>query len=84
MKLQVPFLQLPILFDAVALADEVAAVDARWWRGRTQRDDGNSALTLITTHGDPDSDELGGPMRPTPVLAQCPQPMQVLEALGAT
>ncbi|WP_052631034.1 sulfotransferase [Pseudoxanthomonas suwonensis] len=83
MKLQVPFLQLPILFDAPALAAEVAAVDTRWWRGRTQRDDGNSALTLITTHGDPDSDELGGPMRPTPVLAQCPYLMQVLEALGA-
>ncbi|MBO9717997.1 MAG: sulfotransferase [Pseudoxanthomonas sp.] len=84
MKLQVPFLQLPVLFDAAALAEEVAAVDARWWRGRTQRDDGNSALTLITTHGDPDSDELSGPMRPTPALAQCPYLMQVLENLGAT
>ncbi|HET6397159.1 MAG TPA: aspartyl/asparaginyl beta-hydroxylase domain-containing protein, partial [Pseudoxanthomonas sp.] len=84
MKLQVPFLQLPILFDAAALAEEVAAVDPRWWRGRTQRDDGNSALTLITTHGDPDSDELSGPMRPTPALEQCPYLMQVLDALGAT
>lgn len=84
MKLQVPFLQLPILFDAAALADEVAAVDARWWRGRTQNDDGNSALTLVTTHGDPDSDELGGPMRPTPALARCPYLMQVLDTLGAT
>jgi hypothetical protein len=84
MKLQVPFLQLPVLFDAAALAEEVAAIDARWWRGRTQRDDGNSALTLVTTHGDPDSDELTGPMRPTPALEQCPYLMQVLENLGAT
>lgn len=84
MKLQVPFLQLPILFDAQALAREVDAVDPHWWRGRTQRDDGNSALTLITTHGDPDSDALDGPMRPTPALAQCPYLMQVLQALGAT
>jgi len=84
MKLQVPFLQLPIQFDHAALAEEVAAVEAHWWRGRTQRDDGNSALTLITTHGDPDSDELSGPMRPTPVLAQCPYLMQVLHTLGAT
>ncbi|GAB3515623.1 sulfotransferase [Pseudoxanthomonas daejeonensis] len=84
MKLQVPFLQLPVLFDADALAREVAAVDPRWWRGRTQQDDGNSALTLITTHGDPDSDELSGPMRPTPALAECPYLLQVLEHLGAT
>ena len=84
MKLQVPFLQLPILFDHAALAEEVAAVDARWWRGRTQKDDGNSALTLITTHGDPDSDELSGPMRPTPALGQCPYLTQVLGALGVT
>ncbi len=84
MKLQVPFLQLPILFDARAMAEEVAAVDPRWWRGRTDRDDGNSALTLITTHGDPDSDALAGPMRPTPALEQCPYLMQALEAIGAT
>ena len=84
MKLQVPFLQLPLLFDHAALAAEIAAIDARWWRGRTQNDDGNSALTLVTTHGEPDSDELSGPMRPTPALAQCPYLMQVLEALGVT
>jgi len=84
MKLQVPFLQLPVQFDAAALAAEVAAVDPRWWRGRTQQDDGNSALTLITTHGDPDSDELSGPMQPTPALQQCPYMLQVLETLGAT
>lgn len=84
MKLQVPFLQLPVLFDAQAMAEEVAAVDPRWWRGRTQRDDGNSALTLITTGGDPDSDALDGQMRPTPALQQCPYLMQVLESLGAT
>ena len=84
MKLQVPFLQLPILFDQALLAEEIAALDRRWWRGRTQHDDGNTALTLITTHGDPDSDELAGPMRPTPALERCPYLMQALEALGAT
>lgn len=84
MKLQVPFLQLPVLFDAEAMAAEVAAVDPRWWRGRTRHDDGNSALTLVTTGGDPDSDALDGPMQPTPALQQCPYLMQVLEALGAT
>ena len=84
MKLQVPFIQLPILFDPDRLAAEIDALDARWWRGRTQHDDGNTALTLITTGGDPDSDELSGPMRPTPALGQCPYLMQMLDALGAT
>ncbi len=84
MKLQVPFIQLPILFDAAALAEEIAAIDTRHWRGRTNVDDGNSALTLITTGGDPDNDELAGEMRPTPVLEQCPYLMQALDALGAT
>ena len=84
MKLQVPFIQLPILFDPDRLAAEIDALDARWWRGRTHQDDGNTALTLITTGGDPDSDELSGPMRPTPALGQCPYLMQVLDALGAT
>ena len=84
MKLKVPFIQLPILFDAAALADEIAAIDARHWRGRTNVDDGNSALTLITTGGDPDNDELSGEMRPTPWLEQCPYLMQALDALGAT
>ncbi|MEO6104642.1 MAG: aspartyl/asparaginyl beta-hydroxylase domain-containing protein [Pseudoxanthomonas sp.] len=84
MKLKVPFIQLPILFDAAALADEIAAIDARHWRGRTNVDDGNSALTLITTNGDPDNDELSGEMRPTPSLERCPYLIQALAALGAT
>lgn len=84
MKLKVPFIQLPILFDAAVLAEEIAAIDARHWRGRTHVDDGNSALTLITTGGDPDNDELAGEMRPTPWLEQCPYLMQALDALGAT
>ncbi|RYZ74105.1 MAG: aspartyl beta-hydroxylase, partial [Lysobacteraceae bacterium] len=84
MKLQVPFLQLPVMFDAPEMAREIAAIDPAAWRGRTQRDDGNSALTLITTGGDPDNDELAGPMRPTPWLARCPYLMQVLGSMGAT
>ncbi|KAF1716251.1 hypothetical protein CSC74_10405 [Pseudoxanthomonas yeongjuensis] len=84
MKLQVPFVQLPISFDAAALAAEVSRIDETTWRSHPDGIPGNSALTLITTGGDPDSDELSGPMRPTPALLQCPQLMQVLEALGAT
>ncbi|HEY0860928.1 MAG TPA: sulfotransferase [Pseudoxanthomonas sp.] len=84
MKLQVPFIQLPITFDAAALLAEVSAIEESAWRGRTARDDGNSALTLITTEGDPASDALSGRMRPTPWLDRCPYLGQVLEAVGAT
>ena len=84
MKLQAPFIQLPITFDAAALLAEVSAIEESAWRGRTSRDDGNSALTLITTEGDPASDALSGRMRPTPWLERCPYLGQVLEAIGAT
>lgn len=84
MKLPVPFLQLPVSFDAEALAAEIAALGEAPWRPHPNRLPGNSALTLITTGGDPDSDERLGPMRPTPWLERCPQLMQVMEAIGAT
>lgn len=84
MKLQVPFIQLPVMFDATALMGEIAAIEESAWRGRTSRDDGNTALTLITTEGDPDSDALSGRMRPTPWLERCPYLGQVLETIGAT
>ena len=84
MKLQFPFMQLPIQFDADALAREVLALDASCWRARMGGVAGNSALPLITTGGAVESDELGGDMRPTPWLQRCPYIMQVMEALGAT
>ena len=84
MKLQFPFLQLPIRFDAAALAREVDALDQDFWRKRMHGVAGNSALALVTTDGDPDSDELAGNMRPTPALERCPLIMQVMDALGAT
>ena len=84
MKLQVPFVQLPVTFDAAALAEEVASIDDRHWRARAIGVTGNSALTLVTTDGDPDNDDLAGAMRPTPYLRQCPRIMQVMDALGAT
>lgn len=84
MKLQFPFLQLPIQFDADALAREVHALGDDCWRKRMHGVAGNSALALVTTDGDPDSDELAGDMRPTPLLERCPAIMQVMDALGAT
>ena len=68
MKLQVPFLQLPVSFDAQALAHEIAQVDESHWRPHPNKLPGNSALTLIATNGEPDNDDLVGNMRPTAAL----------------
>lgn len=84
MKLQVPFLQLPLLFDAEALAAEVSAIEPSAWRPHPQGFPGNDALPLITTGGDPANDAAAGPMLPTPVLGRCPRLMQVLDSIGAT
>ena len=69
MKLQYPFMQLPVSFDAAALAAEVAAIDESEWRPHPQGYPGNDALTLVTTGGDPDSDAVAGPMRADPASA---------------
>ena len=84
MKLPAPFIQLPVRFDAEALAREVAAIDEAGWRSHPGGIPGNSALPLITTEGDPASDQVTGHMRPTPWLEKLPYLMQVLESLGAT
>lgn len=82
MKLQVPFVQLPLQFDAAALAREVAALGDEHWREHPQKLPGNFALPLIAVGGDPDSDDVAGAMLPTPYLAQCPYLLQVLARLG--
>lgn len=84
MKLQVPFLQLPLKFDAEALAAEVLAIDEASWRPHPNGLPGNTALTLITTDGIAESDKVYGPMRPTPHLLRCPYLMQVLDSVGGT
>ena len=83
MKLQVPFVQLPLQFDAAVLAREVLALGDDAWRPHPQKFPGNFALPLISVDGDPDSDSISGPMRPTAYLAQCPYLMRVLARLEA-
>jgi hypothetical protein len=83
MKLQVPFVQLPLRFDADRLAAEMHALGAAAWRPHPQKYPGNFALPLVSVGGDPDSDAIAGPMRPTPYLEQCPYLSQVLARLGA-
>lgn len=83
MKLQVPFVQLPLQFDAAMLAREVAALGQAPWREHPQKLPGNLALPLIAVDGDPASDAVDGAMRPTPYLGQCPYLQQVLARIGA-
>lgn len=83
MKLQVPFIQLPLSYDADVLAAEVAAVDAGAWRPHPSALPGNSMLPLISVGGDPGDEGFAGAMAPTPLLRECPYLMQVLASFGA-
>lgn len=83
MKLQVPFVQLPLAFDASRLRAEIDALGESVWRAHPQGYAGNSALPLIAVDGDPMSDSISGPMRPTPHLDACPYLRQVLASIGA-
>ena len=83
MKLDVPFLQLPLAFDHAVLAAEVAAIAESEWRPHPQGYAGNTALPLVSVDGDPANDAVRGPMRPTPHLAALPYLNQVLHAIGA-
>lgn len=83
MKLQVPFIQLPIRFDAERMASEVYALDDEAWRPHTQGFPGNFSLPLISVGGDPENDSIAGPMRPTRSLERCQYLQRVLERLGA-
>lgn len=83
MKLQVPFVQLPLRFDAERLAREMQALGEAAWRPHPQKYPGNFALPLISVGGDPDSDAIAGPMRPTAYLDRCPYLAAVLARLGA-
>lgn len=84
MKLQFPFIQLPLRYDADALAAEVAAIDEACWRAHPQQFEGNSMLPLVAVDGDPANESFAGPMRPTPHLLACPYLMQVIASFGAT
>lgn len=83
MQLQVPFVQLPLHFDAELLLREVDALGPAAWREHPQKYPGNFALPLISVDGDPGSDAIDGPMRPTEHLRQCPCLRQVLARVGA-
>lgn len=84
MRLPVPFIQLPLKFDAAALAAEIGGLSDDLWRSHPSGLPGNTALPLVTVDGDPDrGDELRGPMRPTPALRKCRYVHEVIASLDA-
>lgn len=84
MKLQLPFIQLPLLFDADVLAQEIDALGESVWKPHPQGFPGNSMLPLLAVAGDPDNEAFSGQMQPTPHLQRCPYMQQTLASLGAT
>lgn len=84
MKLDHPFLQLPLHFDAERLAAEVEALGEGPWRPHPQGYAGNSMLPMVAVGGDAANEAFAGPMRPTPELDRCPYLTQVYASLGAT
>ncbi|MBN8262293.1 MAG: aspartyl/asparaginyl beta-hydroxylase domain-containing protein [Xanthomonadales bacterium] len=83
MRLPVPFIQLPLSFDAGLLAAEIEALGEGVWRDHPQKFPGNSMLPLLAAGGDPGNESFVGEMQPTPELRACPYLMQVMASFGA-
>lgn len=84
MKLAVPFIQLPLAFDHIRLAEEIHALGEACWRAHPQKFAGNSMLPLLSVNGDPGNESFSGQMLPTPELQRCAYLKQTLSTLGAT
>lgn len=84
MKLPVPFIQLPLCFDAAALAVEISVLEEDLWCPHPSGLPGNTALPLVAAEGNPArGDALFGPMRPTRALQRCGYLREVLGSLEA-
>ncbi len=83
MRLEVPFVRLPLQLEADELISEVAALDPGVWRAHPEGAPGNTAVPLVAVDGDPTNDSTSGEMRPTPHLAQLPYVASVIAALGS-
>ena len=64
MRLNKPFIRLPLRFDAARLAFEAGHVEARKWMPHPSAMRGNSALALISSGGG-DNDSFDGEKAPT-------------------
>ncbi|HYF48967.1 MAG TPA: TIGR03032 family protein, partial [Planctomycetota bacterium] len=83
MNLATEFYKLPLRFDPARLAEEVRQFQGEDWRRHPQGHAGNSAVSLISLHGDHTNDQVRGPMRPTKHLERCPYLQQVLATFNS-
>jgi hypothetical protein len=83
LKLPAPFIQLPLAFDADALAAEIAALGEDNWLPHPAGYPGNDYLPLVSAGGVTTGESPTGPMAPTDLLLKSPYLMQVLESFGA-
>ena len=81
MRLERPFLKLPIRFDAEALAADVRNLPSSAWVAHPSGFEGNEAVRLVTVGGKP-TDDFHGEMGPTEQLLACPYIMEVMAELG--
>jgi len=72
------FYKFPLRFDVERLRAELEAIPEEAWRFHPQNFNGNSALPLIATEGDVESDGFEPPMEPTEYLLRSPYIMQAL------
>jgi mannose-6-phosphate isomerase-like protein (cupin superfamily) len=81
MRLESPFLKLPIRFDADVLAAEVRALPPSAWTPHPTGFEGNEAVRLVTVDGEP-TDDFKGQMAPTEHLIACPYIGEIMAELG--
>ena len=81
MRLSKPFIRLPLRYDAVRLAAEVAQFPPAAWMPHPSGMQGNSAVALVSSGGG-DNDSFDGEKRATPHLARCPYTRQLMADFG--
>lgn len=82
MRLNRPFLKLPVEFDAETLAKEVRALPGSAWVPHPTGFKGNEAVRLVTPGGG-ENDDLEGQMAPTAHLLASPYMMRIMGEIGA-
>jgi hypothetical protein len=80
-KFSRPLLQLPIRFDAEAIAAEVAELPSSAWVPHPQGFPGNDAVQLVSVNGSL-NDDWAGPMAATEHLRKLPYTLRLMEELG--
>ena len=81
MRLDTPFLKLPIRFEPDVLAAEVRALPDWAWSAHPTGFVGNEAVRLVSPGGE-QTDDFSGPMGPTKQLELCPYIQEIMGEIG--